>query len=160
MSETGFHIQVQPDSISIEQSISAEVRILLIDGTPPLPQNAMVSEVEDRSKSLIQTDSILCGSGSDFFAASINDIFPTGGIPGSQKIHLANNYYNSVTGHAVDSDTGFNVLVEGNYLEDLGIFVPKRQASSFNADPDGVPVKMIAECLGGGWEPLAQNLGS
>ncbi|KAJ7870807.1 hypothetical protein B0H14DRAFT_3439898 [Mycena olivaceomarginata] len=48
-------------------------------------------------------------------------VVPTGGITGSQKIHLMNNYYDSVTGHAVDSDTGFNVLVEGNYFVCLHI---------------------------------------
>ncbi|CAE7078844.1 unnamed protein product [Rhizoctonia solani] len=40
-----------------------------------------------------------------------------GGTSGyTQKIHMYNNYYVNVAGHALDSGTGANVLLEGNYF--------------------------------------------
>ncbi|KAG8962491.1 hypothetical protein FRC00_009382 [Tulasnella sp. 408] len=43
-----------------------------------------------------------------------------GGISGyDQKLHLVNNYYNTVGGHAIDSDTSSHILAEGNYFKSV-----------------------------------------
>ncbi|KAG9047775.1 hypothetical protein FS837_001483 [Tulasnella sp. UAMH 9824] len=43
-----------------------------------------------------------------------------GGIAGyDQKLHLVNNYYNTVGGHAIDSDTSSHILAEGNYFKSV-----------------------------------------
>ncbi|KAG8946400.1 hypothetical protein FRC04_011846 [Tulasnella sp. 424] len=43
-----------------------------------------------------------------------------GGIAGyNQQLHLVNNYYDTVGGHAIDSDTSSHILVEGNYFKSV-----------------------------------------
>ncbi|CAE6441370.1 unnamed protein product [Rhizoctonia solani] len=40
-----------------------------------------------------------------------------GGTAGySLTLHMFNNYFNDITGHAIDADTGSRILVEGNYF--------------------------------------------
>ncbi|CAE6466894.1 unnamed protein product [Rhizoctonia solani] len=40
-----------------------------------------------------------------------------GGTAGySLTLHMFNNYFNDITGHAIDADTGSKILVEGNYF--------------------------------------------
>ncbi|CAE6517075.1 unnamed protein product [Rhizoctonia solani] len=34
-------------------------------------------------------------------------------------IHIYNNYFNNITGHAIDADTGSKLLVEGNYFNNV-----------------------------------------
>ncbi|KAJ1302353.1 hypothetical protein OPQ81_001167 [Rhizoctonia solani] len=44
----------------------------------------------------------------------------TGGTDGySLTIHIYNNYFNDITGHAIDADTGSKILVEGNYFNNV-----------------------------------------
>ncbi|KAG8832804.1 hypothetical protein FRC18_004546 [Serendipita sp. 400] len=44
----------------------------------------------------------------------------TGGTSGNtQQVHIVNNYFNSITGHALDSDIGSVVLAEGNYFNSV-----------------------------------------
>ncbi|KDN35086.1 hypothetical protein RSAG8_11868, partial [Rhizoctonia solani AG-8 WAC10335] len=44
----------------------------------------------------------------------------TGGTSGySLTIHIYNNYFNDITGHAIDADTGSKLLVEGNYFNNV-----------------------------------------
>ncbi|KAG8849476.1 hypothetical protein FRB91_009856 [Serendipita sp. 411] len=44
----------------------------------------------------------------------------TGGTSGNtQQVHIVNNYFNSITGHALDSDVGSVVLAEGNYFNSV-----------------------------------------
>ncbi|KAG8688698.1 hypothetical protein FRC11_004949 [Ceratobasidium sp. 423] len=43
-----------------------------------------------------------------------------GGMSGySLTIHIYNNYFNDITGHAIDADTGSKLLVEGNYFNNV-----------------------------------------
>ncbi|KAG8821655.1 hypothetical protein FRC19_007491 [Serendipita sp. 401] len=44
----------------------------------------------------------------------------TGGTSGYyQWVHITNNYFNNISGHAIDSSTGSVVLVEGNYFNSV-----------------------------------------
>ncbi|KAJ1302239.1 hypothetical protein OPQ81_001060 [Rhizoctonia solani] len=55
-----------------------------------------------------------------------------GGMDGySLTLHMYNNYFNDVAGHAIDADTGSKILVEGNYFNKASLTV--RTPSTGNA---------------------------
>ncbi|KAG8962490.1 hypothetical protein FRC00_009381, partial [Tulasnella sp. 408] len=63
----------------------------------------------------------LFAGSADTITVMRNHIYSTaGGISGyDQKLHLVNNYYNTVGGHAIDSDTSSHILAEGNYFKSV-----------------------------------------
>ncbi|KAG8915326.1 hypothetical protein FRC00_005603 [Tulasnella sp. 408] len=63
----------------------------------------------------------LFAGSADTITVMRNHIYSTaGGISGyDQRLHLVNNYYNTVGGHAIDSDTSSHILTEGNYFKSV-----------------------------------------
>jgi len=67
----------------------------------------------------------LFGGVSDEITFALNYIYYTsgrgphvGGISGyTQNVHIYNNHYVSVAGHALDPEVGSNILAEGNYMD-------------------------------------------
>ncbi|KIO24880.1 polysaccharide lyase family 1 protein [Tulasnella calospora MUT 4182] len=69
----------------------------------------------------------LFAGSADTITAMQNHIYSTagrgphiGGISGyDQKLHIVNNYYDTIGGHAIDSDTSSHILAEGNYFKSV-----------------------------------------
>ncbi|KAG8925087.1 hypothetical protein FRC00_004355 [Tulasnella sp. 408] len=64
---------------------------------------------------------LLIAGEADTITVMNNHIYHTsGGISGyNQQIHIVNNYYDTVGGHAIDAAVSSHILVEGNYFKSV-----------------------------------------
>ncbi|CUA67927.1 hypothetical protein RSOLAG22IIIB_07611 [Rhizoctonia solani] len=93
-----------------------------------------------------------------------------GGTAGySLTLHMFNNYFNDITGHAIDADTGSRILVEGNYFNGVrtpstgnpngAVFAPT--SSSMNSQCSGTLSRnCVSNTLAGGSGGLTNTANS